>query len=184
MLFSVMNKSVELVNAPISDGDRAQVKALLGRTPRGLAAINVRTKNGLPVVIQVESLVNKKPFPTLFWLVDKQLNYAIDQLEAGGLIARLQARIDASSELQRAMEYDHRDHIELRRQRMLPEHKAALEALGFASVFEKRGIGGIENFTRIRCLHTYYAAHLVAANTVGSMLDGYWAERGITFEHF
>ena len=83
-----MNKSLPIVEGPISCVDRSNVKALLGRTPRGLAAINVRTKTNLPVVIQVESMVNKKPFPTLFWLVDKKLNYAIDKLEAGGLIVR------------------------------------------------------------------------------------------------
>ncbi len=179
-----MNKPVDLTPLPVSDQDRSNVKALLGRTPRGLAAINVRTKIGLPVVTQVESMVNKKPFPTLFWLVDKTLNYEIDKLEAGGLIARLQARIDGSAELQQAMVQDHLDHIELRKKLMLPEHKVELDALGFASVFEKRGIGGIENFTRIRCLHTYYAAHLVVANTVGGLLDEYWAERGIDFDHF
>ncbi len=179
----VMEKLVQPIISTISDEDRNNVKALLGRTPRGLAAINVRTKVGLPVVTQVESMVNKKPFPTLFWLVDKQLNYEIDKLEAGGLIARLQKRIDESPELQSAMQQDHLDHIELRNKLMLPEHKLALDQLGFSSVFETRGIGGIENFTRIRCLHTYYASHLVVPNTVGRLLDEYWQEREVSFDY-
>jgi len=178
-----MEKPVEPIAPLISDEDRSNVKALLGRTPRGLAAINVRTKTGLPVVTQVESMVNKKPFPTLFWLVDKQLNYEIDKLEAGGLIARLQARIDSSPELQQSMNQDHLEHIKLRDELMLPEHKAVLNDLGFSRVFETRGIGGIENFTRIRCLHTYYASHLVVPNTVGTLLDEYWGEREVNFEH-
>jgi hypothetical protein len=179
-----MNKSLPIVEGSISCEDRSNVKALLGRTPRGLAAINVRTKTHLPVVIQVESMVNKKPFPTLFWLVDKKLNYAIDKLEAGGLIARLQASIDGSDALQLSLKHDHLAHIALRTELMLPAQKKALSALGFADVFKNRGIGGIENFTRIRCLHTYYAAHLVVSNTVGRLLDEYWSERDIHFDHF
>jgi hypothetical protein len=178
-----MNEPLSIVEDPISVEDRANVKALLGRTPRGLAAINVRTTTGLPVVIQVESMVNKKPFPTLFWLVDKQLNYSIDKLEAGGLIARFQAFIDNSDALQAELKQDHLAHIALRDELMLPAHKLALSTLGFANVFEHRGIGGIENFTRIRCLHTYYAGHLVVSNTVGHLLDEYWRERDINFDH-
>jgi hypothetical protein len=178
-----MYEPLSIIEDPISVEDRANVKALLGRTPRGLAAINVCTKTGLPVVIQVESMVNKKPFPTLFWLVDKQLNYSIDKLEAGGLIARFQACIDNSDSLQAELKQDHLAHIALRDELMLPAHKTTLSALSFANVFEHRGIGGIENFTRIRCLHTYYAAHLVVSNTVGRLLDEYWREHDINFDH-
>jgi hypothetical protein len=178
-----MIKPLSIVKDPISVEDRANVKALLGRTPRGLAAIKLRTKTGLPVVIQVASIVNKKPFPTLFWLVDKHLNYSIDKLEAGGLIARFQTHIDRSDELRAQLKKDHLAHIALRDELMLPEDKVALSTLGFANVFEHRGIGGIENFTRIRCLHTYYAAHLVVSNTVGRLLDEYCIERDIHFDH-
>lgn len=178
-----MNEPLPIAKNPISVEDRENVKTLLGRTPRGLAAINVRAKTGWPVVIQVESMVNNKPFPTLFWLVDKQLNYVIDQLEAGGLIARLQADIDASEDLQLALKKDHLAHIELRDKLMLAAQKQTLSDLGFANVFENRGIGGIENFTRIRCLHTYYAAHLVVPNTIGGLLDVYWRERDITLDY-
>lgn len=166
-----------------SDNDYQKVANLLGRSPRGLRSIAVRSLEGEPVAIQVSSLVDGKPFPTLFWLVDKQLNYAIDQLEAGGLIAQLQAQIDASPELQQAMADDHRAHISLRKQLISPEQQQQIDSLGFTDVLDRRGIGGIENFTRIRCLHTYYAAHLVAPNTVGKLLNAYWLEREISFEH-
>ena len=32
------------------------------------------------------------------------------------------------------------------------------------SALDERGIGGISEPTRIRCLHTWYAAHLVTPN--------------------
>jgi uncharacterized protein len=43
-----------------------QVAVLLGRQPRGLEDIAVVGVAGEPVVIRVASLVDDKPFPTLF----------------------------------------------------------------------------------------------------------------------
>lgn len=153
----------------------ATIAHLLGREPRGLEAVAVAGDDGSPRVIRVASLVDGKPFPTLFWLVDPGLAYRIDQVEADGLIARLQARVDADPELQAAMAADHRAHIALRRQYMSAQTRSEIERLGFAGVFEQRGIGGIEDFTRIRCLHTWYAAHLVQANTIGGLVDEWFA---------
>ncbi|MFT6389502.1 MAG: hypothetical protein ACJAUP_002895 [Cellvibrionaceae bacterium] len=167
----------------ITDNDYDKVASLLGRSPRGLRSIPVRSLSGEPVVIQVSSLVDNKPFPTLFWLVDRQLSYVIDQVEAGGLIAEFQAKIDESEELQQAMAGDHKAHIGLRCELMSLEEKQSIEKLGFETVFNRRGIGGIENFTRIRCLHTYYASHLVSPNAVGKLLDSYWLENDISFVH-
>lgn len=158
-----------------TDDQRRRVDELLGRSARGLRTIPVSGADGEPVVIQVASLVDGKPFPTLFWLVDPDLAYRIDRLEAGGLIAVLQSRIDASHELQAAMREDHRAHIALRNRLMPAAERERLMQLGFYDSLQQRGIGGIENFTRIRCLHTWYAAHLVVPNTVGRLLDEYRA---------
>jgi len=126
---------------------------------------------GIPRVIRVASLVDEKPFPTLFWLVDPELGYAIDQLEAGGAIARLQQLIDSDQSLQSDMARDHRAHIELRNSYMSKAMVDRLKSLDYFDVLQKRGIGGIEDFGRIRCLHTWYAAHLVVANCVGTLLE-------------
>lgn len=152
----------------------ANVARLLGREPRGLEAIAVFAANGKPAVIRVASLVDGKPFPTMFWLVEPALNYAIDQAEAGGLIAHLQARVDTDAELRRAMAADHAAHIDLRDSYINPGQRAEIDTLGFAEVLRRRGIGGIEDGARIRCLHTWYAAHLVVPNTVGRLLDAHW----------
>jgi len=153
-----------------------RIRQLLGREPRGLAAVPVAREDGSPVVIRVASLVDDKPFPTLFWLVDGELNYRIDTEEAGGLIARFQARIDADPGLQAAMAEDHRRHIALRDSHITPEQRERLAALGYGDVLATKGIGGIADFRRIRCLHTWYAAHLVERNTVGELLDAHWAQ--------
>lgn len=148
-----------------------QVAELLGREPRGLEAVEVVDAKGQPSVIRVASLVDDKPFPTMFWLVDKALSYQIDQLEAGGLIANLQAEIDASEDLKAAMIADHQQFIQMRDANMTKEIKVRLVEKNYYEALQKRGIGGIANFVRIRCLHTYYASHLVRANTIGTWLD-------------
>lgn len=155
----------------VSEEDRSRVAALLGREPRGLETIQVRNSLGEPSVIRVSSLVDDKPFPTLFWLVDKQLSYELDKLEARGVIAELQQEIDAIEELQQQLKQDHEAYIRLREQFMSEEVKARLIQLGYYDDLIARGIGGIADFGRIRCLHTYYAAHLVQSNLVGRFLD-------------
>lgn len=150
---------------------RAEVAELLGREPRGLEDVPVLDSRGAPSVIRVASLVDDKPFPTLFWLVDSDLCYRIDQLEAVGLIAELQAQIDADPELQAAMRRDHEKYMALR-DSLIPEtERKRIAELGYTDVYSQKGIGGIADFTRIRCLHTWYAAHLVEPNTVGMLLD-------------
>ncbi len=151
-----------------------QVAVLLGRQPRGLEEIAVTGTAGEPVVIRVASLVDDKPFPTLFWLVDPALCYSIDQLEAAGLIKQLQQRIDAAPHLQSSMRNDHRAHIALRERCIRPAVRRRLQELGFGQALVNKGIGGIADFTRIRCLHTWYGAHLVVPNTVGGLLDDWW----------
>ena len=158
----------------IDQSTRVRVARLLGREPRGLRAIAVSAPGGEPMVIRVASLIDDKPFPTLFWLVDAALSYRIDQAEAGGLIRRLQTRVDGDTALQSAMADDHAAHIALRAKYMSAQEKQRLDELGFGSVLARRGIGGIADFTRIRCLHTWYAAHLVVPNTVGAMFDEWW----------
>lgn len=162
--------------AVIDDTTLAEVEARLGRKPRGLREVAVVDSAGQPAVIRVASLVNGKPFPTLFWLIDPALNLRIDREEATGRIAAFQSEIDAQPALQRAMADDHQRHIQLRESYLQREEKELLERQGQWSALAERGIGGIADFSRIRCLHTWYAAHLVEPNTVGQLLDSYWGE--------
>lgn len=151
-----------------------KITELLGREPRGLEDVVVSDSSGAPAVIRVASLVDDKPFPTLFWLVDPVLCYRIDQLEASGLIAQFQRQIDTNPGLQRRMREDHRAHIALRESYLPPPVRQRLQELGLGDALADRGIGGISNFTRIRCLHTWYGAHMVVPNTVGAMLNDWW----------
>ena len=49
------------------------IESQLGRTPRGLVDIAYATDQGVPVVLQMRSLVDDQPFPTLYWLCSKDL---------------------------------------------------------------------------------------------------------------
>lgn len=152
----------------------AIVEQRLGRPPRGLRAIAVTGSDGLPAVIRVASLVDDKPFPTLYWLIDPGLCLRIDRDEGAGLIAALQLRVDADSELRSAMVDDHNRHIARRDSYLSSEDRETLTERGQWQALAGRGIGGIADFSRIRCLHTWYAAHLVEANAVGRLLDTHW----------
>jgi hypothetical protein len=155
----------------VSSDDRLLITELLGREPRGLAAVQVRNAKGEPSVIRVESLVDQKPFPTLFWLIDKELNYWLDGLEAAGNISVLQHQIDTSADLKSQLASDHASYVAARDNYMSAAIRKQLTELNYLAALQKKGIGGISDFTRIRCFHTYYAAHLVQSNVVGSMID-------------
>ena len=147
------------------------VAQLLGREPRGLEAIEIIDEAGQPSVIRVSSLVDGKPFPTMFWLVDEKLCYELDKLEASGIIAEIQGMIDQSEDLKSKLFDDHISHITLREKNMSLEVKQCLIKRNFFDQLQKRGIGGISNFSRVRCLHTYYASHLVNPNVIGRIVD-------------
>lgn len=147
------------------------ITRLLGREPRGLRAIAAWNGDGQPAVIRVASLVGGKPFPTLFWLIDPEINLKLDRLEARGVIAEFQAQVNASPELRAAMAEDHRLHKSLRDSFLTDEERQYLAAKGMIIALDNRGIGGIAGTDRIRCLHTWYAAHLVEPNTIGRLTD-------------
>lgn len=170
-----MSTAAQFAQVMIDPATLALVEQRLGRAPRGLREIAVCDAQGDPMVIRVASLVDDKPFPTLFWLIDPALSLRIDREEAGGTIAILQSRVEGEPGLLRAMAEDHRRHIVRRESHIDAAERSALEEKGRWSALSERGIGGIADFSRIRCLHTWYAAHLVESNTIGRLLDARWA---------
>jgi len=152
------------------------VSKQLGRPAAGFREVVCRRPDGTPAVIRVDSLVLKRPFPTLFWLTDTELDREIGLLESRGLTSEFQNTIDADPELQLALRNDNLAHIELREGYMSDEVRRAIEDLNFYDTFQTKGIGGNANFSRVRCLHCHVAAHLVVPNTIGKMLDEYFEQ--------
>ena len=143
----------------------------LGREPRGFCDVSAFNAQGTPAVIRVSSVVDGKPFPTLFWLIDADISLKIDRLEAAGWIAKLQRDVDISATLQEQMALAHEAHKRLRETFLSDAERTLLTDRGMMSALADRGIGGIKEPNRIRCLHTWYAAHMVEANCIGSAID-------------
>ena len=139
---SITTTALSLMLAHDSE-DFRQVEQLLGRKPQGLEEIMCRDTAGMPSVIRARSIVNGKPFPTLFWLVDKRLCYIIDGLEARGTIQEIQQELNRDPNLQAQFTANHLQHIALRDSYMSDELKVEVEQRGYRDLFAKRGIGGI-----------------------------------------
>jgi len=147
------------------------IEQQLGRTPRGLVGIAHQTEDGIPVVLQMRSLVDDQPFPTLYWLSSKDLHRALARIEDQGWVKSIEAELAEEGELYQAYQQDQRAYVEARWQAMTAEDRSRIEALGFLDLFNRYGIGGIANWGKVRCLHMQYAQHLVMGNAIGRRLD-------------
>ena len=62
--------------------------------------------------------------------------------------------MDNDVALRNLMLRDHSNHIKLRDDYLTADERAYLLRTGYIEVLEKKGIGGISNPERIRCLHS------------------------------
>lgn len=147
------------------------IETQLGRKPRGLAAVAVSTDAGVPLVLQMQSLVEDQPFPTLFWLSSKDLYQAIAEIETSGWVKQIEAELETNDELRAAFLVNQQDYVDLRWALMRHEDQQRIEALGFTELFNQYGIGGIRHWDKVRCLHMQYAHHLASGNVIGERLD-------------
>jgi hypothetical protein len=74
------------------------------------------------------------------------------------------------------MEQDHSRYKRDREGYLLAEEAQLLTNENMRQALDERGIGGIARPHRIRCLHTWYAAHLVTPNSIGRLVDQLLAE--------
>ena len=148
----------------------------LGREPRGLLRVARRCPAGHPQVLQVYPLMENKagllePFPTIFWLSCPRLVRQIAKLEHQGLICKLEALIQADERL--GARYAS-DHLAYQRERwsLLTEHDKLLVRRDprWWAAFWERGIGGLGELGRVKCLHLHYAHHLARCNVIGEWI--------------
>lgn len=150
--------------------DERVIASQLGRPPRGLLGIATRCPYGYPQVIVVHPLVDGKPFPTMFWLTCPFLNKEIDRLEAKGMISELEERIRTDSRLAARLLTAHRAYIEERLALLSEQERGYSEERGMLEVITRRGIGGIADFSRIKCLHLHVAHALARENPIGGIV--------------
>jgi len=117
-----------------------------------------------------------QPFPTCYWLSDTALCSFIGNLEASGLIKQLEdavvnGELDISSLIK-----DNVTCIRRRLSLLTASSASALAAAGgsqAAVVLFSRGIGGICDFSRVRCLHVHIAMHIAepGGTAIGRYLE-------------
>lgn len=156
---------------PPSEDQLAIIAEQLGRAPRGIQAVAATDGEGTPLVLRMESIVDGKPFPTLYWLCSDHLKVELSRIEASGVIKQLEARLQQEPEFLDAYRRSHEDYLAQRWRHMRAEHREQAEQLGYTTLFLERGIGGIANWDQVRCLHTQYAHHLCGDNVIGQWLD-------------
>ena len=147
--------------------DREVVKAQLGRRPRGVTGIPRRCTYGFPQVVRVHPVVDGVPFPTLYWLTCPFLGKEIDRLEASGWVGRFEEVLHADPSLQRALDQSRAAYIEQRLAQLEEGEKAELASRGMLRALQTRGIGGIAEHDRLKCLHLHVAHALSAADPIG-----------------
>ena len=152
------------------------IETQLGRAPRGIVDIAYQTDQGVPVVLQMRSLVDDQPFPTLYWLSSKDLYKAIARLETDGWVKRLEEELADDKVFLQSYQQNHQDYVEQRCLAMSVEDRQRIDTLGFSSLFERYGIGGIAQWDKVRCLHMHYAHYLCGAsdclkNVIGERLE-------------
>ena len=149
----------------------------LGRPPRGVRAIERYCSTGHPQVIRVYPLMDGRPFPTLFWLSCPALVLQISRLEHQGVIEKLEQMIESSLRFRFSYHDDHRVYIEERWAELSQRDQRWVEREGLTSVFRERGIGGLQDWDKVKCLHMQYAHHQARENVIGRWMDEHFTIR-------
>jgi len=155
---------------PLTLGDKRIIAHQIGRDARGVIAIPRRCAYGYPQVATVYPLLDREPFPTMYWLTCPYLHREIAALESEGMIARIEERIASDPALAEQVMRAHRSYIGQRLKLLSPDDLAYLEERRMLPALTQRGIGGIANFARIKCLHLHAAHALVGDNPIGEIV--------------
>jgi uncharacterized protein len=142
----------------------------IGRPPRGEVAVARRCVHGYPQVLRVLPWVDGAPFPTLYWLSCPFLVRAVAALEAEGWVARWEHRVAEEPQLRAELDRAHAAYIAERSSLAdRAEHLTAPE-LERQRLLSTRGIGGIADRSRLKCLHLHVAHALAGKNPIGDLV--------------
>jgi hypothetical protein len=154
----------------VTIGDRELIARQMGRAPRGNYTIACRCVHGHPQVLRVPPVVDEKPFPTLYWLTCPFLCRAVSELEGQGWVGRLELRLAAEAQLRAALDRADAEYIAARRDLLSMDEERELAGRGQLRELEARGIGGIADRTRLKCLHLHVAHALAGRNPIGEIV--------------
>jgi hypothetical protein len=160
----------------VTIGDQELIARQMGRAPRGEYVIARRCVYRFPQVLRVPPVVDGNPFPTLYWLTCPFLCHAVSELEGRGWVGRLEQRLAAEAELRAALNRAHVEYVAVRRGLLSMEEEQEFAGRGQLRELDARGIGGIADRTRLKCLHLHVAHALVDRNPIGDIVLGMLAQ--------
>lgn len=144
----------------------------LGRKPVGALEVMAFDRDQQPAVLKVDPLAEGKPFPSMYWLTSPLIHKAISNIERTAWIKELENNILPNDEtLTAKLKADNENYKKLRWDLFISLHDPNGIDDSFLKVIKDTGIGGIQDFTRVRCLHMHYAYHIVHGGFVGELLD-------------
>ena len=147
-----------------TDADREAVARDLGRAPRGVLGVGMRSANGHPlVVVTAPRLPDGTPFPTTFYLTDAELVAACSRLEAEHFMDQLSQILAEDESVREAYEGAHQDYLARR------TVAGALSGVGNVEEIDNFSAGGMP--TRVKCLHALVGHSLAAGPGVNPIGD-------------
>ncbi|MFI4861550.1 MAG: DUF501 domain-containing protein [Phycisphaerales bacterium JB063] len=171
----------------LSIDDQTYIAERLGQEASGVTVLGVASRDaqGRPAVITNHPLrrasgvgdVQVFPFPTMYWLIDPVCCKRMADLERDGAVGALERAIAGEGALREAVHADHRRYAAARWALLTEaEQRRAIDA-GYGETLRDKGIGGIADFDRIKCLHLQMAYHLAEqaagrdGTTVGRLIE-------------
>lgn len=168
----------------ITARDVTILRQQLGREPRGVLDVETRCPAGHPQVVKVYPLLKLEsgvePFPTLFWLTCPNVIEQLSRIEHAGWISRLERLLEEDEALHAEYVQNQRQYVEERWSTLTERDQRWMEAQGWAQGFAARGIGGLADWRRIKCLHLHYAHHLARRNAIGRWIDEHFTIQACT----
>lgn len=158
------------------------ITAQMGKTPHGVQRVAARCSassipgagggSGHPGVIVTYPLTkDSDPFPTLYWLTCPVLRASISRLEMNGAITEIERAVNDDETLLARVREDHRRYVADRFNELSDADRSLIEQSQMIELFNERGIGGVADWSRVKCLHAHYAHHLADENAIGSMIE-------------
>jgi len=161
-----------LDSSDVSKEDLIIIEKQLERSVSNVLNVEKRCFYSYPQVIRSFPLKDGKPFPTLYWLTCPYLVEKVSKLEAEQKINEIEKIIQNDPELNQQMKRVHKEEIE-KRMKLLEEKINSLPK-NMVKKLKETGIGGIKDFSTIKCLHLHYASFLVGEdNPAGEIVDRY-----------
>ncbi|MGM0641119.1 MAG: DUF501 domain-containing protein [Thermotogota bacterium] len=163
----------------ISEKDLKIVEQQMGRELKNKMRVASVCKYGYPMTIKNYPILNKKPFPTMYWLTCPYLNEEISKLESRNKIEEIQNKIDQDTNLSNKIQDAHLKEIQERLEIIDDEINELPEPM--QKTLREKGVGGISDFKFVKCLHLHYASYISGNdNPIGEKVDSLLENRYCT----